>query len=479
MLEILKNKIWDILKKKDVSLVMIYDSSGEIYWHRGREITGKDVFNGVGFCKSLIKDSIVRKESIQHENVLLSYSGDDLSKTAISLSVKSLLIIPLGGDLFLYLDSGSRDRFDKSELDAFTLLGELLRELIGHLRSQEIDGEGLTGDSEAMQSLRELILKFSFEDEPVLLLGETGVGKSFSAKLIHNYSGRKGRFVNAGAPDIQENLFESTLFGHKKGSFTDAYSDRMGLVQAAENGTLFIDEIAEIPIASQAKLLNFIETKKYRVLGENFERKANIRIITATNVDLVEAIRSKKFREDLFYRLNILELKIPPLRERKEDIRNLVMANRMFLKGKVLKDDFWSELLEYDWPGNIRELFTILKQAGILLDSPIDGKGVSELIKKSAANNPAVISNSSQMDENKKIDEMWNLIEEENCYWDVIWRPFLDRKIDASVVKEVIKKAYKKGHGNFKDTVRILNIEMTDYPRFISYLHKYNIHPDN
>ncbi len=150
MLEILKNKIWDILKKKDVSLVIIYDSSGEIYWHRGREIVGKDVFNGVGFCKSLIKDSIVRKESIQHENVLLSYSGDNLSTTAISLSVKSLLIIPLGGDLFLYLDSGSRDRFDKSELDAFTLLGELMRELIGHIRNQEIDGEGLTGDKSAV-----------------------------------------------------------------------------------------------------------------------------------------------------------------------------------------------------------------------------------------------------------------------------------------------------------------------------------------
>jgi len=468
-----------MLKKKDVSLVMIYDRNGEIYWHRGREISGKDVFNGVGFCKSFIRDSIVRKENIQYENILLSYSGDDLSKTAISLSVKSLLIIPLGGDIFLYLDSGTREHFARNELDAFTLLGELMRELIDHIRDQEKNIEGLTGNSDVIQSLRKMILKFSFEDEPVLLLGETGVGKSFTAKLIHKYSGRKGRFVNAGAPSIQENLFESTLFGHKKGSFTDAYSDRIGLVQTAENGTLFIDEIAEIPIASQAKLLDFIETKKYRVLGEDFEREANIRIITATNVDLIEAIRSKRFREDLFYRLNILELKIPPLRERKDDIKDLVLANQMFLKGKTLTDDFWPVLMDYNWPGNIRELFTVLKQAGILIDAPINGKEVSELIKKSAVNNPAIIPNGFQIEENGKADNMWHLIEDKNCYWDVVWKPFLDRKIDASVVKEVIKKAHKRSLGNFKETIKILNIDVTDYPRFISYLHKYKIHPDN
>jgi transcriptional regulator with PAS, ATPase and Fis domain len=258
-----------------------------------------------------------------------------------------------------------------------------MKETIIHKKESEDYINEISGESEEINKVKELIVKYSIEEDPILILGETGVGKSHAAELIHKYSSMSGKFVIADTTIINENLFESEMFGHKKGAFTGAIVDKKGLVDEAKGGTLFIDEIAEVPFSFQAKLLRIIDTKKYRILGETTERKADMRIITATNKVLLKEIEKKEFREDLYYRLNVFQIEIPPLRKRKSDIRALVMERRKYLKGKKIGEEFWKVVCNYDWPGNCRELFTVLKRAGILLNSPIRGADIKSIIDES------------------------------------------------------------------------------------------------
>ena len=341
MFESIKTQLWDILKKKQVSLVMIFAKNGDILWHKGREIQGKSIHLGTGFSKSATRKSIARGDMIEQDNVGIAMFGDQLSESAVNLSVKSLIIIPIKNRFFLYLDSGTKESFTGVDLEVFRVMGQLLERIIERVIQEEEEGDGITGASTEIKKIREMVVKYALEEEPVLLRGETGVGKSHIAELIHRYSGRKGKFVVAEITSINENLFESTMFGHKRGSFTDAKTDKGGLVQEANGGTLFIDEISEIPISFQAKLLRFIDKKKYRVMGECEEREADVRIVAASNRDLQKAIDDKEFREDLYYRLQVLEIEIPPLRSRKEDIKTFITKNCRFLKGKEIEKSFW------------------------------------------------------------------------------------------------------------------------------------------
>jgi transcriptional regulator with PAS, ATPase and Fis domain len=328
MFESIKSQLWDILKKKEISLVMIFDKNGEILWHKGRKIEGKSIHLGAGFPRSFAKKIITHGDIIKKENVEIVAFGDNLSESALNLSVKSLIILPIKKDFFLYVDSGTKEYFTDADIEVFRVMGQLLEKMIENVMENEADINGITGVSSEIKKIREMVLKYSLEEEPVLLIGETGVGKSHIAELIHQYSGRSGRFVVAEITSIIENLFESTMFGHRKGSFTDAKDDRIGLVREADKGTLFIDEISEVPISCQAKLLRFIDKKRYRVIGESKEREADVRIVAASNRDLQQAINDKEFREDLYYRLHVLEIEIPPLRGRKEDIREFITKNR-------------------------------------------------------------------------------------------------------------------------------------------------------
>lgn len=334
----------------------------------------------------------------------------------------------------------------------------------------ETGGREITGDSEEIKAIREMVLKFSLEEEPVLLMGETGVGKSHIAELIHRYSGRKGKFVVAEITSINENLFESTMFGHKKGSFTDAKEDKTGLVQAAHRGTLFIDEVFEIPISFQAKLLRFIDKKKYRVVGEAEEREADVRIVAATNKDLQKAIRDKEFREDLYYRLHVLEIQVPPLRKRKQDIRTFITQNQAYLKGKEIGKGFWDAILDYDWPGNMRELITVLKRAGILLDSPVTGEKIIEIIRKSGykkffENIPAEAWEQNVRDALKNGKNFWEAVKE----------PYLNRDLNRTQVKELIRSALIRTDGNYKETLKLFNLEENEYGNFMKFLYRNNL----
>jgi two-component system response regulator AtoC len=236
---------------------------------------------------------------------------------------------------------------------------------------------GLVGQSSEIQKIRATIAKTSTNDYSVLILGESGTGKELVARAIHYSSKRaKSAFVPVDCASLAPSLIESELFGHEKGAFTGAFGQKLGIFEVAHNGTLFLDEIGEFPRILQAKLLRTIQERVVRRVGSTRLRPVDLRIVAATNVDLESAVRTGQFREDLYYRLNVVKLTLPPLRERMGDIPLLVAA---FLdKHKVqsrsvgrVAQDAWSRLLAHSWPGNVRELENAIESALALGSGPV------------------------------------------------------------------------------------------------------------
>jgi len=289
----------------------------------------------------------------------------------------------------LYLDSRSAsDLFKEEEADFISSVSHILAATIDKtlayrkleerlLRLKQgvvIDTlpEKIIAYSPKMVECLRLVDQVAPTDTNVLLIGETGTGKTVLAHLIHEKSNRKGCFVRVDLGNISENLFESELFGYAKGAFTGAYQSKKGLLEEAAGGTLFLDEITNIPLPIQAKLLTVIEEKVFRRLGENKERKVEFRVICATNKNILEELKAGRFREDLYYRLSSWIIKVPPLRERVEDIPHLAEIfietyNEEFGKDiKGLSPEALEVFLKYPWPGNIRELRNIIERAVLL-----------------------------------------------------------------------------------------------------------------
>ncbi len=231
----------------------------------------------------------------------------------------------------------------------------------------------MVSQSDKMKPVSNLINKVSKTDSTVLIQGESGTGKELVARDIHEKSVRnKFPFVAVNCAALQDTLFESELFGHVKGAFTGADETRLGLFEAADNGTLFLDEVGELPINVQAKLLRVLETGEIRRLGESKVIFVGTRIITATNKDLVSEVKKGSFREDLFFRLNIVQISLPPLRNRKDDIPLLVQhflkKNKINTVDKKVSPDALESMANYNWPGNIRELENLIENMLIVVD---------------------------------------------------------------------------------------------------------------
>lgn len=231
----------------------------------------------------------------------------------------------------------------------------------------------LLGQSAAMEHLRELIERVARSQAPVHIYGESGTGKELVAHLIHDAGARRdGPFVPVNCGAIPSELMESELFGHKKGSFTGAIADKQGLIQSAEGGTLFLDEIADLPLHMQVKLLRVIQEKSVRPVGESREIPTDIRILSATHKNLSVLVAEGKFREDLFYRVNVIEVRVPPLRERLEDIPELAdsivtrLGKQVGNRSLSITDNALKVLSEYHFPGNVRELENVLERAATL-----------------------------------------------------------------------------------------------------------------
>ncbi len=236
-------------------------------------------------------------------------------------------------------------------------LNDLSRE-----RSRGARFELMLSRSAAMWDLFELCSRVAPADATVLIVGETGTGKELLARAVHRRSGRQGRFVAANCASIPPNLINSELFGHERGSFTGADRSKKGLVMHANEGTLFLDEIGDMPAKAQQSLLRMLQEKRIRPVGSQVETKIDVRIVAATNVLLDQAVRDGNFREDLFYRLDVIRMNVPPLRQRPEDILFLFghftkrLAKLYGLNPPTFLDDFLAALVEFQWPGNIRQL---------------------------------------------------------------------------------------------------------------------------
>ena len=247
---------------------------------------------------------------------------------------------------------------------------EALRQENIHLRSsmkERYRFRDIIGKSLAMQEVYELILKAAATDNNVTILGESGTGKELVARAIHDLSSRHEKeFVTVNCGAIPENLLESEFFGHKKGSFTGAYSDKMGYLDIADHGTLFLDELGELSLNMQIKLLRAIDGKDYMPVGSNRSKKSNFRVIAATNRNLTELIKKGDMREDFFYRIHVIPIKLPPLRERPEDIPLLVdHFLKLFTndeKKSAIPSKVMDSMMDYSWPGNIRELQNVIRR---------------------------------------------------------------------------------------------------------------------
>jgi transcriptional regulator with GAF, ATPase, and Fis domain len=469
MRESIKKEIWNILRLKNITFAMLYKESGDIIWQQGRETRCNNVKNGSYFARELIHKTWEQPDILDsygtgdHINLLNTFSvspPDPHIKCIVILNIKSR------HHYFFYLESPKQEYFTYRETEIFSHLAALLSEVLEAetWKNEYTHSISVSGGSNAINAVKTRVLMYAVETEPILLLGETGVGKNHIAKLIHHLSGRSGQFVQVHIPSIPETLFESEVFGHKKGAFTGANEDRSGLVDFARDGTLFFDEISEVPLTFQAKLLQFLDTWKFRRLGESHERESDVRIIAATNKNLAEEIDDKRFRKDLYYRLNVLPIEIPPLRERKEDIKEIIRAEMHYLRGKKVSEGFWKEVSDYDWPGNIRELIHVLKRTGIELESPIKAADIRGLIHYSQSN----ARQKKNLDVPAKI---LNDLEEGKTFWKIVKEPFLNRDLNREQVRAVISQAQMKMGGKYKDLLNLFGIQEKEYKNFMNFLY--------
>ncbi len=339
-----------------------------------------------------LPSSIVKKILKTGEPVIIENAVEDpswgMNTSILAMNIRSVLAFPVKEDNrvqgIIYMENRTvKGIFTEEHL-------ELAKELSTHINSiltlyrtditrksikerikelqRAYDFSDMVGESRAFLDILELIVKVAPTDAPVMLLGESGTGKELVAKAIHKNSNRReGPFVVINCATIPKDLFEAELFGYKKGAFSGAYKDKKGKIEMAHGGTLFLDELAELPKEVQAKLLRLIQFKEIEPLGATGSKTVDIRIISATSKPLKELLQKGVFREDLYYRLNVFQIPLPPLRERKEDLRVLI---EYFLKkhGKAnrISKDAFSLLANYDFPGNIRELENILIRAIVL-----------------------------------------------------------------------------------------------------------------
>ena len=292
---------------------------------------------------------------------------------------------------------------------------------------------GIVGNSTPLNHAIEVAVQVAPTDMTVLISGESGTGKESFSKIIHSISKRKhGQFIAVNCGAIPEGTIDSELFGHEKGSFTGANESRKGYFEVTDKGTIFLDEIGEMPLSTQSRLLRILENREFMKVGSSKVQKTDVRIIAATNVNLEDAVRNKKFREDLFYRLNTVPIIVPPLREREEDISLLFrkfasdFSDKNHINPIRLSEEAKKELMKYRFPGNIRELKNITEQMSVLeIERNIDLETVKKYIPES--NNLPALSNTNLNSDDKNYNER-----------DILYKILFDLKNDVTEMKKII-----------------------------------------
>lgn len=336
------------------------------------DVIGKNIFEVHGYIPE-IKDFLksAKGEDISFEDRFIEINGRPTSCTLIPINLSSQRI----GSLLKVEDISEIRRLIKERDEALIKIENMKKKFLGEVDLSDIF-PSIIGESPKITNIKRLGYKASKTNSTLIIFGESGTGKSLLAKEIHNISGRKDNpFISVNCGSISESLLESELFGYEKGAFTGAKSEgKKGYFEIANGGSIFLDEIGEISKAMQVKLLQVLQNKSFYRVGGTKKVKVDVRIMSATNKNLEEEVIKGDFREDLYYRLNIFPIRIPPLRERKQDIFPLVyyllpkVCKKAGLKVKRISSEALNKLLSYSWPGNVRELENILERAVNLTD---------------------------------------------------------------------------------------------------------------
>jgi DNA-binding NtrC family response regulator len=355
--------------------------------------------------------------------------------------------------------------------------------------------ETLIGISPAIQAVRVEVEHAARCDAKVLLTGESGVGKEIASRMIQVNSARAHMpLVTINCVGIPEALLESELFGHTRGSFTSAHRDRVGLLETAHGGTVFLDEIGEMGPRMQALLLRFLETGEIQRVGaERPQQRLDVRVIAATNRDPLAEIAAGTFREDLYYRLNVIDITIPPLRSRREDIPVLLehFLRRYSHQHGVPVPTIASEALRwitnYDWPGNVRQLKNvaerlIVRRCGTvvgLADLPAvvrdrrSATAAVELPRSDAIAGAAPVTFVGEPAARSVADTIFDrLVKQRESFWSIVYSPFMVRDLTRSDLRMLITRGLEQTSGNYKMLVELFNMERSDYKRFLNFLRK-------
>jgi transcriptional regulator with GAF, ATPase, and Fis domain len=338
----------------------------------------------------------------------------------------------------------------------------------------------LIGGSASMIDLKSEIDRVARSDAKVLITGESGTGKELVASAIHNGSVRAERpFVAVNCAGLSETLLETELFGHVKGSFTGAYRDKLGKLELANRGTMFLDEIGEMTLRMQGLLLRFLETGELQKVGaDRVVGRVNVRVIAATNRNLREMIGQGTFREDLFYRLNVIHLTVPPLRDRREDIPALAthfLGHFAGRAGNVASDisaDAMRMLAEYHWPGNVRELENVIERVAVTTPNAtiqVDDLPLEIRLRQGASFRPKKERRRTVAD-----DLYQRLLQEKESFWTVVYPLYMQREITRSNVRDLVRKGLEEARGNYKIVARLFNMDPGDYKRFLNFLRKHD-----
>jgi DNA-binding NtrC family response regulator len=340
--------------------------------------------------------------------------------------------------------------------------------------------EQLIGRSAAIRAVREDLHSAARSNAKVLLTGESGVGKEVVARLIHSHSSRAtSAFVTMNCAGVSDPLLESELFGHVRGSFTGAYQDRRGLLETAHRGTIFMDEVGETSLRMQALLLRFLETGEIQRVGaERNTMPVDVRVISATNHNLVARMAVRAFREDLYYRLNVVHLVIPPLRERREDIPLFL---RHFFhaysekQGSPCPDltiEAMSRLVEYDWPGNVRELQNLVQRLiARRLTRAITAQDLVSIPQREPHTRPAAPPAAATTMADLLFSRM---VEGGESFWTVVYPSFMVRDLSRHDLRRIVEKGLQETRGNYRLLVQRFNMPRHDYGRFLNFLRKHD-----
>jgi DNA-binding NtrC family response regulator len=360
----------------------------------------------------------------------------------------------------------------------------------------------MLGTSAAMRAIEREIDVAAGCSAKVLITGESGVGKELVARLIHEGSARRAnKFVAINCAGLPDSLLESELFGHVRGSFTGAYRDKKGWLEAAHGGTIFLDEVGEMSLRMQAMLLRFLETGEIQRVGSERALPAlDVRVIAATHRNLSECVRERTFREDLYYRLNVVHIEVPPLRDRRSDIPVLLnhflsmFSSAHRLPVPEVAADAMQRLASYDWPGNVRELKNVAERLVVgsrsgriettSLPSDVSARGTQRAPRSDVAMmasstlltapvSPILSASAASSTLQHRLDR---LMRDRVSFWSEVHEPFMNHDITREDVRQLVREGLAHTRGNYKMLVRAFNMDPRDYKRFLSFLRTYECH---